>query len=31
MQAMKGQLQKEMWSEKVSQGDHPKDGKGAKI
>jgi hypothetical protein len=30
MPAMKGQLQRKMWSDKVSQGDHSKDGKGAK-
>ena len=30
MPAMKGQLQRKLWSDKVSQGDHSKDGKGAK-
>jgi hypothetical protein len=30
MPTMKGQSQRKMWSDKVSQGDHSKDGKGAK-
>lgn len=30
MPAMKGQLQRKMWSDKGSQGDHSKDGKEAK-